>query len=133
MGFDDVRRQPPSLNLSALIDVVFILLIFVVLAANFDRIRSQDIQLPAAKASGEASGEALSLTITADGTIRLDGERLEESGLGERLRALRGERDTLLLLVDASVPFERASVVLGEASAAGFENLSIATREPRPK
>jgi len=130
MPFEVTRRAPPTLNLSALIDVVFILLIFVVLAANFDRIQSLDVNLPSAQATSPASSEALTLVIPASGAVRLDNVAVAPEELTERLRALRGQHEALLLVADGAVAFERAVAVLGDAAAAGFQNVSIATRAP---
>lgn len=130
MPFEVSRRPPPTLNLSALIDVVFILLIFVVLAANFDRIQSIDVNLPSAQAAAPASSDALTLVIPASGALRIDGVEVAAESLTERLRALRADHEALLLVADGAVAFERAVAVLGDAAAAGFQNVSIATRAP---
>jgi len=71
MQFESFTRQTPSINISALIDVVFILLIFVVLAANFDRVREMNIILPSANQTTEVSSDALILTMPLDGPIKL--------------------------------------------------------------
>lgn len=130
MQFESYRRPTPTINLSALIDVVFILVIFIVLAANFDRIRDLELTLPSANASGSAPPEALTVSIPVEGPISLGGEPVAEEEIRDRLSALRPEHDALLLRADGSIALERAVWVLGEASAAGFENVSIATQEP---
>ena len=59
MEFDLPRRQVPTINLSALIDIAFILVIFIVLAANFQRIQNVDVKLPRADAEARADPHAL--------------------------------------------------------------------------
>jgi biopolymer transport protein ExbD len=47
----------------------------------------------------------------------------------EHLRTRRQEHQSLLIVSDRDIPFERAVFVLGEAAAAGFEQVSIAAKE----
>lgn len=132
MQFESFRRPPPTLNLSALIDIVFILLIFVVLAANFDRLKDIEVTLPSARATSKADPKALTVTIPADGPVKVDGEAVESARLADHLRTMRSSHQALLLVADGAVALERAVEVLGEASQAGFTAVSIATREPSP-
>lgn len=131
MEFEGFRRRAPELNLTPLIDVLFILVIFVVLAANFQRIQDLGVTLPAAKSTGTASQEALTLTIDASGGLALAGTPLDEKDLGAQLKSARARHDSLLVVADRAVDFERAVAALGEAAAAGFKNVSVATREPQ--
>ena len=132
MQFESFRRESSTINISALIDVVFILLIFVVLAANFDRIREMNVVLPSAEQTRETSPEALVLTIPADGLMRLLEEEVRPEELRARLAALRGQYEALLLVSDGRVNLERAVKVFDEASAAGFSSVSIATQQAAP-
>jgi len=127
-GFESYQRARPSLNLSALIDVVFILVIFIVLVAHFDKVRDLEIRLPQAHASGEPPAEALELVIPPDGPLRLGAEELTLDALQSVLRPLRERHDTLRIVADAGTAFERAVQALTEAQAAGFVNISIATQ-----
>jgi biopolymer transport protein ExbD len=129
LQFHTARRESPTINLSALIDIIFILVIFVVLVANFDRLRDIDVTLPSATATGESDARALVVTIRPEGPLQLDDEEVEEAALGGRLRELRDRHEALLVVADGQVALERAVKVLGEASAAGFTAVSIATRE----
>ena len=130
MQFESFRRPAPSINLSALIDVVFILVIFVVLAANFDRIRNLEVTLPEAEAASVAEADALAITIRSDGSIELGSEPVDADALRGTLAEHGQPGDPLTIFADGDVAFERAVWVLGEASAAGFPNVSIATRQP---
>ncbi|MFU8805047.1 MAG: ExbD/TolR family protein [Bradymonadaceae bacterium] len=132
MQFESYTRQTPTINISALIDVVFILLIFVVLAANFDRVREMNVVLPSANQTSEVSSEALTLTIPLDGPMTLLGEEISPAELGAKLKELRTEYESLLLVSDGRVDLDRAVKVFDEASAAGFSTVSIATRKGAP-
>lgn len=131
MQFESFRREQPRINMSALIDVVFILLIFVVLAANFDRIREMSISLPTAEQALEASPDALVLTVPADGAMTLGEEIVEFESLPRALANKSEQFDVLVLVGDGAVDLDRIVKVFDEAAAAGFESVSIAAREAR--
>lgn len=130
MEFESFRRPTPTINLSALIDVVFILVIFIVLAANFDRIRNLEVMLPEAEAGASAPAESLAITIRSDGSIEIDEDEVAADDVQDHLAARGTPGDPVIIFADGDVAFERAVWVLGEASAAGFQNVSIATRQP---
>jgi biopolymer transport protein ExbD len=129
--FESFSRPEPKINVSALLDVVFILLIFVVLAANFDRIREMNVLLPGAESSSPAQAEALILTVPHDGPLLLAGEVVTLENLRARLLELRPDYEVLLLVGDGRVDLAMAVRIFDEASAAGFESVSIATEEGR--
>lgn len=131
MEFRSFQRAAPSINLSALIDIIFILVIFVVLAANFDRLRDLDVTLPSAHATGRVEPRAVVVVIPQGGAVRVNEEAVAEADLQPRLRALRAEHEALVIAADRGVELERAVRVMGDASAAGFTAVSIATREAR--
>lgn len=132
MQFESFRREQPQINLSALIDIVFILLIFVVLAANFDRVREMNVVLPTAENTERPTPDALVLTLAVDGPILLDGQEVSEAQLPAALREQSERFDILVLVSDGRVELERAVKIFDEASAAGFESVSIATRQESP-
>lgn len=129
MQFESFNREDPKINLSPLIDVVFILLIFIVLAANFDRIREMNVVLPTAEQTHPATAEALVLTIPLDGPLLIDDTPVPIDDLERSLRIHRQDFDVLLLLSDGRVNMERVIYVFDTASKAGFQSVSIATRD----
>lgn len=130
MEFPSYRRAAPEINLSALIDIIFILVIFVVLAANFNRLQELEVNLPSAEGTSEADGKALVVTVPKDGPYKVGDEEVSEAELPIRLKALRKDNESLVIAADGAVELERAVKVLGEASKAGFSMVSIATQEP---
>lgn len=129
MQFDSFQRETPRINISALIDVIFILLIFVVLAANFDRIREMNVALPTAEATQEPTDDALILTVPLDGSMELDGEPVDDDRLYDELAQRSSDYDVLVLVGDGSVELDRTVDIFDRAAAAGFESVSIATRQ----
>ena len=108
------------ISLTPLIDVIFILLIFFMLASRLTA--WHDIGISITSDSGtpqQATGEVHRVGLLADGSVQLDGEALSADALAARLDALPKEAR---LVVDpaAGVTLESAVHVLDIASKAGI-------------
>ena len=71
MEFETRQRVTPNINLSALIDVAFILVIFIVLIANFNRIAELEVALPESDVQGEVDPKALMISIPVQGPVTI--------------------------------------------------------------
>lgn len=131
MKFETRQRITPTINLAALIDVVFVLVIFIVLGANFHRIQTLDVSIPEAESANEAEIESLVITIPVTGAIEVAGEKVELSELRQELQSKVSRYKTVLLVADRSVPVQRVVTILSDAQAVGFTSVSIATQEPQ--
>ncbi|PTQ89464.1 biopolymer transport protein ExbD [Nitrosomonas nitrosa] len=131
MKFETRQRITPTINLAALIDVVFILVIFIVLGANFHRIQTLDVFIPEAESVNEAEIESLVITIPVTGAIEVAGEKVELSELRQELQSKASRYKTVLLVADRSVPVQRVVTILSDAQAVGFTSVSIATQAPQ--
>ena len=126
--FESYRRRTPAINLSALVDVLFILIVFVMLAASFDRVGALDVEVPRAESVSPTMPEAVQLVVPRQGPMRLDGTPVDLAELGPRLLVARETRSALLLVADGELPLARAVAILSHAAEAGFTNVSIAAR-----
>ncbi len=119
------RRRAP-IGLTPLIDVVFILLVFFMLASSFLDWRAIALNAPAAAKGGASPEGALLVEVRADG-LRLGAERLGLEALAERVAAqLRAAPDRRVLVrPDAGVPLQRAVEVLDRLSAAGATEIAL--------
>lgn len=130
MRLETSRRQVPTINVSALVDVVFTLLIFLLLAATFSRVGKLDVALPEADSESIAGGEGLIVVVPRQGPVEIEGVEVEDEGLLAALNEQREAHESLLLVADGAVALERAVKVLDTAGRAGFFAISIATRPP---
>lgn len=126
------KRAAVTLNLSPLIDVIFILLIFVVLVARFVDQERLDVTLPSADAGRAAEIQALRVTITRAGDILVEGDRVARDDLADRLEAERGSFDRAVVLADRDGAVQDAVFVLSTAKLAGFRGVALATRPTDP-
>ncbi len=133
MEFVTRQRAAPLINLSALIDIAFILVIFVVLAASFHRIRTLDVALPSAEATHKADPKALVLTVRAEGPIDIQGKLVAPDDVKRTLAAMTSEFDSVLIVADRTASVQRAVKLLSDAQAAGFSSVGIALENKEDK
>jgi biopolymer transport protein ExbD len=133
MRLQERRREDPEINLTSLIDVVFLLLIFFMVTTTFQRQAQLSIELPDASAEpSEVQDEVIDLSIDDQGRMYLDGRELDDTrleALAETLR-LRADGDTtqpVLLNADANARHQDVVRAMDAAARAGLNNLSIAT------
>jgi biopolymer transport protein ExbD len=75
-----------GINVTPLVDVVLVLLIIFMVTATYIVRASIEVDLPRAAHGGEATGALLSVIITRDGEVFLDGVKRTEAELVERAR-----------------------------------------------
>ena len=80
-------EREDSSDLTSLIDVVFILLIFFILAASF-AVHSIDFDLPPAKTSKALAGHVVEIRLNKDGSFLCDGIPTKKEELDERLASV---------------------------------------------
>lgn len=128
LEFEHRRREPPIINLSALIDIAFILVIFIVLGATFQRVRAVEVDLPAADGRSNPDPKGLVISVPREGPILFGDEAVADDDVDAALTAAEGTYTSLVLMADKDAAVERAVVLLVKAQAHGFEAVSIATK-----
>ena len=126
------RRRRPVLNVTSLIDVLFLLLIFLMVSSTFLEHPAIELDLPRASTSEPVKVDSLRLAIPEDGRLLLEGEEVEAEALRERLREAAGENPELLLILEADrgADYGRVVEALDAARAAGVKRISAFTRKP---
>lgn len=129
MNFADRARPRPRLNIAPLIDVVFLLLIFFMLASTFIAPETIDLSVSRSNAPGAAGGDVMLVDVRADGDVRLNGLSLGLDDLGPELVARVGaRRDTAVAVrAEARVPVQRLVSVMDSIQAVGLSNIRLAT------
>ena len=115
-------RRRLVISLTALIDVVFILLMFFMLTSSFIKVRSLEMQAPVASDSKDTPDPELLLINSAGAISRFDGELLASHYLQLDAAALaRLERGKAIVLIPAAGAKVQAMVTTLETlQAAGF-------------
>ena len=138
MKFRQVRRELPALNLTPLIDIVFLLLIFFMVTTSFSRETRLLVSLPEASGSAENATESIEVLVDKEGGYAINGRRLVNAEVDSLVRGLElesgGDLSLLVVLVaDAEVQHQSVVSAMEAIGRAGFTSLSIATREPIEK
>jgi biopolymer transport protein ExbD len=127
-------KEDPTVDLTSLIDVVFLLLIFFMVSTTFERQALLKVDLPEASAVEDRTElpELLELVIDSDGRMFLNDQRLvdsDEATLRAAIEQIVGEdRETpLVLRADRNTPHHFVVTAMDVAAQLGFSNLSIAT------
>jgi len=129
--FGRSREVEPSINITPLIDVVFILLIFFMVSTRFIDEQDMALELPAAGAARTApEARALIVEITRGGQYHVDGTTVPAAGLVASMRALHAQYPQRPLRLRADGAARHGVVVhaMDAATAAGFTRVDIATR-----
>jgi biopolymer transport protein ExbD len=133
MNFGRRPAEEAGLNLTPLIDVVFLLLIFFMVSTTFDRSGEIPLQLPSAERETPVTEQAwIDILVDARGRWFIDGQEVPEQravalhhALARRLEARPG--DPVLLRADAQASHQSVVTVLDLLGRLGVESVSIAT------
>jgi biopolymer transport protein ExbD len=129
MRLEKGRRRKALINVTSLIDVVFLLLIFFVVTSTFLERPGIDLSLPEAGSSASEVAE-VSVRIAADGGLYVDASPVTPEQLTEVLGARLREAGTteVTLEADRRVPHGRVVAAMDAARKAGATGLVVATR-----
>jgi biopolymer transport protein ExbD len=126
-------RQDVEVNLTPLIDVVFLLLIFFMVSTTFTKETHLSIDLPEASSqSSRIADLQIEISITREGNFAINGVAL----INREQRTLRAaiekvsEGDTVIPMVitaDSATPHQSVVTALDVAGQLGFSRLSITT------
>lgn len=129
MRFRKVRDEEPSLGITPLIDIVFLLLIFFMLTSHFHVASGVSIKLPkVTQKSLKKEGEKITLMIDKEGRTYLKGEKIELENLIPKLKNIVEEEGLihLLLQADKDVTHGRVVQIMDLAKKAGVLSIIIA-------
>jgi biopolymer transport protein ExbD len=136
LKFQRHHREEVGINLTPLIDVVFLLLIFFMVSTTFTRETQLSIDLPEAEGKvRQASDNQIEILIDEAGSYRINGRGLVDS----RMRTLQAAiykisaGDTtmpMIITADAQAQHQYVVRAMDAAGQMGFIHLSITTREP---
>ncbi len=125
-------RQPEQqIDISPLIDMVFILLIFFMVSTTFVKDMKLDLNRPGAQSATTASTKAVRLFIDQQGQVYLDGQPVRVWVIQSRLRErFKGRANkSVLVVTDGKVPAEHLVEVVDQARLAGASDVGVATEQ----
>jgi biopolymer transport protein ExbD len=132
-------RPATGIDITPLIDVVFLMLIFFMVSTTFTREAHLNLSLPEADAEPVVGDTLpLELVISADGKYAIGGQTVINSEVSAVMAALKqasggDTQQVLLVTADAATPHEMVVRAMDAAGRLGFSQLSISTQLPEPQ
>lgn len=123
----------PALNLTPMIDVVFLLIIFFMAASKFAEVEADiDLQLPevAAAAPITSAPKQRTVSVEKEGKIQLDGKTVSLAELTAQLSSAQREFPQLSVVIrgDAACAFQHVASALGACKDANISELGITVK-----
>lgn len=126
----DNRSGESEINVSPLIDIVFILLIFFIVTTVFVEETGVEVQKPRAASAQQLERHSILIAITAEGQIVYGGKNIGIRGVGDVVRRLlRKEEMPVIVQADRKAPIDLYAKVHDEATLAGAKQINLATQK----
>lgn len=135
MRFKKEEEEDFGLDMTPMIDVVFLLLIFFMVSTVFvDFNRQMDLTLPSSKSSTlDETTQNLEIEMTADKQIFLNGRKttlvsLEKMLVEIKVKSSKGEKEIAIIRADKNLPYGNVIKVMGILQSAGVPDISVAVK-----
>ncbi|MCK9503565.1 MAG: biopolymer transporter ExbD [Porticoccaceae bacterium] len=132
------KRQKDEINITPLIDVVFLLLIFFMVSTTFTRETRLSVELPEAEGAPPADElpTRIDVVVDRDGSYAVNDRMLVNRKIETIMAALEQVAASdmsmpITLIADAEAPHGAVIQVMDAAGRLGFRHLNFATQEPR--
>ncbi len=129
-GDDEIISE---INVTPLVDVVLVLLIIFLVTATYIVKESIEVDLPRAAHAGEATGSVLAVVLTREGTVYLDGVRVDEAQLEARVRAAvaRDPEARAVVSADRMALYDAVVRVIDHVKGAGITRFALHIEKER--
>ncbi len=122
-----VRTKSTGLNLTPLIDIVFLLLVFFLLTTQFIEEDGIGVKLPSSNSVTTRDRDEVAVAITRQGDLYVNGQRLPLAELTAKLADMLGSDTTVVVRGDREVALQTLVSVMEKAKQAGAARLVVAT------
>ncbi|MCB9476169.1 MAG: biopolymer transporter ExbD [Deltaproteobacteria bacterium] len=132
MGRWRIRRTgDQGIDISPLIDMVFILLIFFMVSTTFVKDLKLELERPQANSATRASSKSLRVHIDRGGEIYIDGQAVRPWVVQQRVSDFlkTSTSKSVLVVTDRTVPSERLIEVVDHCRLAGATDVGVATEK----
>lgn len=125
---EDSAPLSSQINLTPLIDMVFILLIFFIVTSKFTKESGVDVSRPEAATASSKEQANIVVGITNQGEVWIDGRAVAMGSVRAQIERLHAAnpKGSVILVADKAAPTGITVEVLDHARLAGVENVSIA-------
>lgn len=123
------KRRQITINITSLIDVVLLLLIFFMVSTNFIEQPGIKLDLPEAESAASSAKNELEIIIQSDGSIFFNGQPITIDELRDQFGKISSgvSEQSLLLKADESVPHGTVVEIMDIARVQGVKKIIIAS------
>jgi biopolymer transport protein ExbD len=127
----DENNKNLEINMTPLIDVVFLLLIFFMVSTTFVYTNSLKVNLPKAKGESVETKKNINIVITKQGVITVDGQQVSKLTFSAKLKELYNKNPNATVIIQADKDSRHGDVVfvMDESKKAGYDRFAIAAEE----
>lgn len=131
LRFPAKKRTRPTIHLTALIDIVFLLLIFFLLASSFVEQAGLTILVPEIESEGSGLLPELVVQVDQDGNFFIDDTNINQRQLITilKLRIKSLAKDTVVIQADRRAQYDHVVEAIDAAKLAGAKNLILVTKQ----
>jgi biopolymer transport protein ExbD len=126
------EEEDNEINLTPMLDVVFIMLIFFIVTASFIKEAGIDVTRPEATTADKQEDAAILIAISANDEIWIDRRETDPRALRAAIERLHSEnpKGSIVIQADESSTNEMLVIVMQAAKQVGVANVAIATDAP---
>jgi len=132
-----VHTESPSavINLTPLVDMVFILLIFFMVTSSFVKETGVEVSRPSAQTAVRQEQASIVVAVTESGEVWIDKQRVDARAVGAHIERLRAENPegSVVIVADTKAHTGVVVRVLDQARLAGAENVALAAAAPETR
>ncbi len=123
-------KAKEGIELTAMVDIVFLLIIFFMTSSTLIQVRALKVDLPGTAAADSEIKKQLTLSLQKDGTLYINGRVVSMQQVTSALQKRATEEQTPVVIIEAdkSVPYEQVVRLMGIAKAAGIERVSLSAQ-----
>lgn len=126
-----IDNQVQQIDLSPLLDVVFILLIFFIVTTVFVKETGVEVKKPQAMSASDLERKSILIAITEDGRVMYAGQDIGVVGVKSTVSQLLAQQSMpVILQVDQNVKTKTLVAVMDQAKMAGAVSVNLATLIP---
>jgi len=130
------KREEPEINLIPLIDLLLVIIIFLMMTTTYNKVAGIEIDLPTASTTNPTPPEDIAVSVSAAGTVVIDGQSMAKPGIDVVAAALKvaaakrasGKPPVVSINADAKATHQSVIDVMQAAHQADLTQISFTTR-----
>lgn len=124
----EFETKPVAVDISPLLDVVFILLIFFIVTAVFVEETGVEIQRPTSISQSDLPNKSTLVALTANGEVWHAGSRIGLAGIAPLLVQTAADARHIIIQADAVTPTAKLVALIDACKLAGASSVNVATK-----